>query len=281
MDDQANDGRKDQHGRKDRDRPLDRGAQQTGTATGGELRSLVLPSVLAGLCPLIPIPFLDDWARDLLRRRAAADLCRRHGLRMPSDGILALTGGGRSPDMAGCLRSLVLGPILYLLRKIFRKVFFFLTVKDCVDTTSRCFHETYLIRHALSAGRLAGEPASAGRVHVAIGTACAETDPRPIERTIGAAFRGSRRALLAAAERLGSFVSSARRNPDPVLAADGDLPMREEEEILGGMVDELSESLAREAGYLGRLAARFDRHLAKAEPPLELPIRPDSQDVSS
>ncbi len=162
-----------------------------------DLRRLVADSVLTGLCPLIPVPLLDDWARDLLRKRLVARLAAVAGAALADGDATILACGYRPPSLggcaAGCLRSLLVQPIVFLVnlifRKLMRKVFFFLTVKDAVDTFSQTFHEAYLLRHALALGLLrepvfatvAPEPATVAPDPAAVAPDPAATAPEPPE----------------------------------------------------------------------------------------------------
>lgn len=233
-------------------------------------RRVVFYSLLTSLCPLIPLPLLDDWARDLLRRRLAGELARERGQPLADGDVKILACGHHPLTLEGCLRGCVVviftKVVLKIVKKIFRKILFFLTIKDCVVTFSGTFHEAYLVRHALDLGVV---PANGALdVRRAIEAAVREPDHRPIERLARRTFRGSWGLLGRGARQLTRLFKGLRRSgreDDDLLREE--LPLDEEERVLGGLVDELTEELGQETGYLRHLEALFEKHLAAAEPP--------------
>ena len=121
------------------------------------LHRLVVPSLWVGLSPLIPVPLVDDWARDKARRRFARELLVEHGgIELEDRALRHLAVGPKPPSkgcVQGCLTLAFLKPLLFLaariFQKLFRKILFVLTIKDCADRFSHNLHETYLLRHAL------------------------------------------------------------------------------------------------------------------------------------
>ncbi|MCP4656556.1 MAG: hypothetical protein GY856_14180 [bacterium] len=242
------------------------------------LRRLVFHSLLSGLCPLIPIPFLDDWARDLLKKRLVAELVRRHGGGLADPELKLLACGHHPPTLEGCVRGCFSFALIKtvalvaakVLRKVFRKILIFLTIKECVDGFSRTFHEAYLVRHALLLGRLPASETGVLEVRQAIEAAVAQVDPRPIEQLVRRAFAGSRKLLARGARQLGRLLQPLRRSgrEDRELLHE-DLPLDQEEELLGGLVDELTSELEHEARYLRQLEKLLENQLpACAAPPL-------------
>ena len=59
---------------------------QTGEAGGRQQRGLVTYSVLAGLTPLIPVPFVDDLVKNYFRRRLLRSLAAEAGRALFSRG---------------------------------------------------------------------------------------------------------------------------------------------------------------------------------------------------
>ncbi|HMB53299.1 MAG TPA: hypothetical protein VKU40_08280 [Thermoanaerobaculia bacterium] len=234
------------------------------------LRSIGLVSLLAGLCPLIPLPFIDDWLESVVRRRAVRDLLRRRGLE-PTPGDVEILAGLERPGATGCLKKALLWPLFklffYLLKKLYRKILYFLAVNDGVNTASSLFHDAWLLAVALDRGALdvpAGERIDRDRareVRAAMETVVAGADRRPLERAVRRAFRGSFRALSAAARRLGRWGKSERKATGSGEAAQeqaaDDLPVADEERRLSGMVDRLVDAVQLESGYLEGLEERF------------------------
>lgn len=159
--------------------------------------TLVTYAVLAGLTPLIPIPFVDDLAKDYFRKRLVQSLAASRQVMLPRGTVDALTA-----ERQGCLLGGCLGQILiYPLRKLFSKIFFFLEWKRVLDLTSQTYHFGYLVDCALADGYLSGPQArSLDEVRLAIEAVCREAPIRPIESAVAATFRQSRAALSGAVE---------------------------------------------------------------------------------
>ena len=220
-------------------------------------------SVLAGLCPLIPIPFLDDRALAAVRRRMTVELARERGVALTPLQVDYLAGTWRAPR--GCVERgarMVLALTLKLAAKLFRKVVIVLAIKEAVDEASRAFHEGYLLHllfdPAQPATRAPADDHAAWRARWAVEQAVAELDPRPVNQAIKRAFRGSRGALRQGSRVLGRAVRSGG-------AAAASAAEAEEERLLGGLLDRLTRELWDERGYLAGLEARFLQWYQRAE----------------
>lgn len=240
-------------------------------APAAALRGIARMSLLAGLCPLIPVPLLDDWTERLVRRRTVRDLLRQRGLDPTPGDVDVLAGLEREAAGCGCWQGLLLWPVvklaLYLLRKLLRKVLVLLAANDAVNAASRLLHDAWLLRAALERGELDVPPGrridrdEARRVRRAMESALEGLDTRPLERAIRRAAAGSRRHLLAAARHLGRWARGERRNVGRgETAAEGaadDLPVDAETGALAGVLDKLVDALWLERGYLESLEHRF------------------------
>ena len=239
-------------------------ADPTETPSSG-LRKLVFSSLMTGLCPLIPVPLADDWARDVLRRRLVADLLREGDADLGTPAVECLAQGRGALSVEGCLKGCVLTGmklVFKIFKKIFRKILIFLTIKDCADTFAETFHEAYLVRHAVARGDL---DSAAGmdrveRVREAMEATIRQIDHRPIERIARHTLSGSGRLLRRAARHLGKTLKKLRgRERSEEL--DAELPLDDEERELGGLVDELTALLGRQTDYLRRLEDVFDERM--------------------
>ena len=253
-------------------------ASPDGTAEGSssEFKRIVFYSLLTGVCPLIPIPFLDDWARDTLRKRLTYELSERHGVALGSAETSILATGETEITVKGCLKGCfavaIIKPIIKivikLLQKVFRKILFFLTLKDCVDTFSHTFHESYLISHALCCHAVEGSKDGCRATRKAVEEVTKEVDPRPVEKLAGQAFRGSRQVLMQASRVLGKMMAKRRSEEqlqDRPQGVAEPLDVGEEEAMLGSIVDRLVRSLSSEQGYLEALRNRMDEKLASRD----------------
>jgi hypothetical protein len=216
-------------------------------------RTLLSYALLTGLTPLIPVPFADDLAKGHLRRRLVHRLARAHGRDLSEDTLQALARGEQ--NSRGCLGGCLIGTLLYPLKKVFRKVFFFLEWKRAVDLTSHTYHWGYLLDYALGEG-LVGPAAAAGDggsgspgaddLRRAIERACQEVPLRPLERAVGATLRQSRGVLLSAAHGIGTRL---RRGAGPA-----------EEQTVFGITEPGQDE------QVGGVAALLQRRIASAVP---------------
>jgi|GEM_PF-444257 len=113
-------------------------------------RQVTFHSLLAGLCPLIPIPFLDDRVLAGVRRKMVRDLAAERGLTgslaLDRERVDVLAGTrGESRGCLGWIGWIAFSLTLRLLAKLFRKILIIFAVKESVDTASRVFHEGYLL----------------------------------------------------------------------------------------------------------------------------------------
>lgn len=191
------------------------------------MRSILAYSLVAGLLPLIPVPFVDDLIIGLMRRRMLRGLFRPQ-VQLSRPQVKALT---RRP--MGCLWGCLLFPILFVVKRLFRKIIYVLAIKACVDTASTLLHEGLLVRYALRSGLVShldlqrDETRSLEVLNEAVHRSLEETDPKPITQVIRRAWRGGRMLL--------------RRGRDTAR-------------------QELMTVVWADQGYLPDLYARLDRH---------------------
>jgi hypothetical protein len=170
-------------------------------AETGNQRGLVTYAIFVGLTPLIPVPVVDDLAQSYFRRRLVRMLAASHGRALGAEEFDALV----SERGDGCLRGCVVQALVYPLKKVFRKIFYFLEWKRAADLTSQTYHYGYLLNYALQP-REGGESLislrGAGAVREAIDAVCREAPIKPVESAVGGTFRQSKRILRSAARLL-------------------------------------------------------------------------------
>ena len=224
-------------------------------ASEASRKRIMTYSVMAGLCPLIPVPFVDDIVLGTVRKRFIRGLFRDAG-RSISDDQLDVLCREESGCVLGCLAAVVVYPI----KKIFRKVFFFLSIKDCVDVASKMFHTGYLLQKAVESEHLSasalGDVTGAGMEPVkrAIDATLGEIDARPINQVINHLFAGGRRWMRKAAGALWQGVREERRSGEGV-SSEG-APQAQSAEI-DTVVEELGRAVWVQTGYLEALESHF------------------------
>lgn len=208
-----------------------------------ELSTIALHGVLAGLCPLIPIPFLDDMVLRRVRKSLGSELL---GPLLPSPTVVLLAGALRKPIGCATLLWLPFRLTFKLIVKLFRRLTIVLSIKEALDTASRVLHEGWLLAFARRRGDLLDPLRTPTQLRWAIETACDAVDPRPLEQALKRIFRGSRGVLHRAARTL--VRSSSEENP---------VPLEPERQELGGLVDRVGEALVSRPGYFAALEQRY------------------------
>jgi hypothetical protein len=209
---------------------------------GAQQHVLVTHAVLTGLTPLIPVPLLDDLVKSYFRKRLVRSLAASAGRALSDEELNALTA---EPE-GGCLRGCVATVLVYPLKAVFRKIFYFLEWKRAVDLTSRTYHFGHLVGHAL---RRRGEAPSlldahgARAVNEAIEAVCREAPIKPLESAVGGTFRKSKVMLRSAAALLSGSLRRQPPRPERVAAAIESIEPEEARE-LQPVVSRLQRSLA-------------------------------------
>ncbi|HEY0152685.1 MAG TPA: hypothetical protein VGB92_11865 [Longimicrobium sp.] len=197
-------------------------------------------ATLAGLSVLIPVPFVDDAFEGYFRRRIPGAVARSRGRSLPGEVRAALDeedAAGRS----GCA-TLPLRLTLGLLKRLSRKLLYFLTVKTATDRLSHYWYRAFLLDHMLASGHL-DDAAGARVAH------------RAMEQVL-AATRGPlpqvARQLVSSSRNVWSALRLARRGKDSeeVREVRSQLELRWSEiaEQLGSVAARYDEAYARVSG---------------------------------
>jgi hypothetical protein len=232
-------------------------------------RRLTFFSVLAGLFPLIPMPFVDDWAIDRIRRRMVRELGVSRDLDLTEDEVRLLAGTGES-RWPGLLKGTALAVrrgVGRVVGKVFRTAFYVLLLREGAHRAVETFIEGYLLLYAAGLPQ-ALRPASrtperVRAVRAAVVSTMKEADVTAIHKAIGRSFQGSFGLLMEAAAKLGSRLQVFRSKQAETGAAEEGVPLQEEEEILGGFVDRLAGTLWGDQEYFDSLERAFDERLAR------------------
>src|SRR5215212_12164003 len=175
---------------------------------GGQQRGLVTHAVLVGLTPLIPVPLLDDLVKNYFRRRMVRALAASAGRTLGEEELDALASEPERGCLAGCLFTALVYPV----KAIFRKVFYFLEIKRAVDLASRTYHFGYVVSYALRPRDGGVSPLDlygAKAVNEAAQDACRDAPIKPVEAAIGGTFQKSRNVLRGAAALLAGSLRRA------------------------------------------------------------------------
>jgi hypothetical protein len=222
-----------------------------------QLGRVAFHAVVSGLTPLIPIPFLDDYALRQVRERMVRAVLAEHGLSTtPAKAVGVLAGSHVTVTLGGQLLGLLRTLALFPFKKVFRRAFIVLWVKDCVDMASYSLHHGYLLQHALVRGHLSASTVLGEaplKVHDAIVAACKELDSRPINQLLGRLFAGSKLLISEATKALMNPLLGQPRVPEQGEAAE-----------VASLADRLAAALWEERGYFTALEERYEKHFGKS-----------------
>jgi hypothetical protein len=112
-------------------------------------QSLAAKAFAIGLTPIIPLPFLDELVRTWLLRRGIRQVAAEHGVTLADKALKRLAS-----DRGGCLIGCLIGVVWWPIRKLFRTMFYFLTIKECLDTMAEGAVRIEMVRRAGETGVL-------------------------------------------------------------------------------------------------------------------------------
>jgi hypothetical protein len=235
---------------------------------------MLAPVVMIGASALIPVPFLDDMAKEYLEKRLFREIATCEGLSLSKDEQEHLT---QEPKKRGCCALGCLGSaFLYPLKKLLRKVFFFLEIKRAVDQATTALAQAWLFRLAIHRELWlpGGDIELCHRVRTAIREACQSHGVQPLETAVKHAFFETKSTMM---DFAGKFSKDSPSGDDDMGKAVDRLE-KEQEEKLKGITQKLSDSLSEVSeSYLERFGVTFEKHLAEE---LARPNETENQDVA-
>jgi hypothetical protein len=199
-------------------------------------------ATFAGLSVLIPIPLLDVAFEQIFRRRMPRSIARARSRQLPPDVIRLLNHLGCSPA------ALLLFPLwlaFLLLKRLSKKILYFLTVKDAVDSLSYYWHRAFLLDYMMRAGHL-DDLARAQQAERALAQTLDSARESPLSTLARQVVRQTSRVL----RRLWSVV---RR--------------RREDDVLNAQQATMAATWSRFQSYLEGVAARYQAAYEAVQPP--------------
>lgn len=187
-------------------------------------------ALLVALCELIPIPVLDSWVANLVRRRLTRVQLVQHQVELPSADVRMLADAGAGGCL-GILWSILVWPI----KKVLRTVLFVLQINRMVNVASEVAHRALLVHEALEREVVPGDVVA---VRAAMNRALARVDVTVVDKAVFSGLALSRRTLWQAMRAGWSRLraeAAAERRADAVGAQD--------EAPLPPMPEELSQAL--------------------------------------
>ena len=148
-------------------------------------------AVFIALTMMIPVPFVDGWVENWLRRRLVRVIAARHGFELEATATQQLAHRKGGFTALGCLVSL----FKWGLRKLVKMIVFAWMIKSMVELGIEVVHRSLMLEEAFGRYMLPGD---APAVRDAMDDALLHIDIRPIERKLRGALRDPRGALNAA-----------------------------------------------------------------------------------
>lgn len=216
--------------------------------------------ILVGASALIPVPFLDDWAKSALERRAFRLAAEREGLALTSEELDRLV---QEPPSGCCLVGCLGKALLYPIKKLIRKILFFLEIKRAVDQSTNALAENWLFSLALRRGMWQpnGDLAQADMLRGVIERSCTVQGVKPLELAIGSTFRQAKGTLFDFANR---FIGKTTPSKDEFTATVELFKQEEAAEILL-LTQKMQKELSLVSkSYLQRFAQEFEKELEVA-----------------
>lgn len=162
-------------------------------------------ATFAGLTPLIPVPLVDLVFERVFRQRMAGAISRARSRSLTPQGRERL-GRSHQPWSAqsGCF-ALPMTLATYVIKKLWRKLAYFLAVADAATQLSLYWHRAYLLDHLIRAGH-ADPTADVERAGATLERVLRESDTASLMGLARQLIGGGRRwlRLLVRARREGS-----------------------------------------------------------------------------
>lgn len=208
-------------------------------------------ALLCGLTPLIPVPFVDDLFFAAFGRSLVGRLATLHGRDLTVSQIEILVARPKS----GCALGFLVGALLYPLKKVLRKIFFFLEWKRATDVVARTYCVGFLLDLALEQNFV--ESHGAEKVRAALDAVLARTNTSPAKHAIAGVVGGSKNVLKNLGARLGNEATPNEKNVETARNSD-----------LSGVSAQLQSALATlPAEFFERLRVEFLREIEAPNAP--------------
>lgn len=209
-------------------------------------------AVLVGMTPLIPLPLLDDIAQAYFERRMIEKLARAHRLELSAVQLDELASP--PPDPVGAIRGCLLNVLLYPIKKILRKIFFFLEIKRTIDLVSTTYAKGHVLDRVLVRGLCAPAGPHAPRdVRAATERALVRVGTSPIELAVRNAFTSSTELIKRLVAQLFAVLRGVSRAERTQIAAAVSAVEEQESPELRGVEAQVQQ------GIRGVPAAHFQR----------------------
>ncbi len=213
--------------------------------------------ILVGASAMIPVPFLDDWAKSFLERRSFRLGAERENFKLSSEEADRLV---QEPPSGCCWVGCLGKALIYPIKKLIRKILFFLEIKRAVDQSTNALAENWLLSLALRRGiwKPGGDLSQTDLLREVIEKTCTAQGVKPLELAFQGAFQGAKGTLFDFANR---FIGKTDQSKEE-LSATVDQFKKDEADQIAKMTQKLrTEVSAISDSYLRRFAQGFEKEL--------------------
>ena len=164
---------------------------------------IITHAVLIGLTPLIPLPVLDDIVKSFFYRGLVRSLATAQHLSLSAAEIETLA----EEQGQGCLNGCLFGVFEYLLKRLVRKIIFFLEWQRAIDLATHAYYTGYLIDHAFAQGWYTpGDAKRALQLRSAIEMARTGVNTSLVRNAVETSFNGSRKLVIETVTQISNSV---------------------------------------------------------------------------
>lgn len=201
---------------------------------------LYVDATLAGLAILFPIPLVDVFLEWLFKRRIPQAVARRNDRKLDPETLQLFR---QEPwSCTGCLLAPVALVILFL-KRLYRTLLYFLTVKEASDKLSHYWHQAFLIDFMVRRGDLDNADEARPAIE-AMRLVLAQHETSPLNRLALQIVQGMRHVLR-------SIWRWRRRG--------------QKDEALQQAHQEIEENWGRFESYLREVASQYEQTLAEVQ----------------
>lgn len=194
-------------------------------------------ATFAGLAVLIPLPPIDLIMEWYFRRRMLRTIARRNGVMLRPEVAGAL-------ERQGCCAGCLMWPLtltFLILKRLSRKILYFLTIKEAADMLSHYWHQAFLLNYMFSAGHLENEQAAVV-AREALDETLKEANTSPLSKVAAQVIGNSRHVWR-------TLRQIRRKDQEDEMVAESRSMMGEQWEEASGYLETLAD----------RYQARFER----------------------
>jgi hypothetical protein len=160
---------------------------------------LLYHTILIGVAPLIPIPFVDEWIVAYLWKHMIVEVAKRHGVKLSKVEINQLNPPKKKTGCLTVIGSMIIRPV----KELFREIFFWLEWKRGIDLATSSYYFGYLLDYIFEQGYF--QPEFVSKYELAIKNSMVGANTRLVCEIISKTFYSSKGIVRAVSSWLFQF----------------------------------------------------------------------------